>query len=186
MRLGVELLAPVERGRAVVGQQLAGELVVDRLGEALGLLEVGLGGLAPDHVGVGGVGEAAGDGVHRCPPRMRKKPSAVRSPVEEGVVARVDVAGDQLGAVGVGARDEQRRHAQHVGGEARGDEVAGWRFAVGISTLPPMWPHFFSEESWSSKWTPAAPASIIAFISSKQLSGPPKPASASATMGANQ
>ncbi len=49
-----------------------------------------------------------------------------------------------------------------------------------------MWPHFFSLASWSSKWTPAAPASIIAFISSKALSGPPKPASASARMGANQ
>ncbi len=57
---------------------------------------------------------------------------------------------------------------------------------VGTSTLPPMWPHFFSLASWSSKWTPAAPASIIAFISSKALSGPPKPASASATIGANQ
>ena len=28
---------------------------------------------------------------------------------------------------------------------------------VGTSTLPPRWPHFFSEESWSSKCTPAAP-----------------------------
>ncbi len=37
---------------------------------------------------------------------------------------------------------------------------------VGISTLPPMWPHFFSEDSWSSKCTPAAPASIIERISS--------------------
>ncbi len=57
---------------------------------------------------------------------------------------------------------------------------------VGTSTLPPMWPHFFSDASWSSKCTPAAPASIIAFMSSKALSGPPNPASASATMGANQ
>ena len=32
----------------------------------------------------------------------------------------------------------------------------------------------------------AAPASIIAFISSKTFSGPPKPASPSATIGANQ
>ena len=58
--------------------------------------------------------------------------------------------------------------------------------AVGTSTLPPRWPHFFSDESWSSKWTPAAPASMNAFISSKALSGPPKPASASATIGASQ
>ena len=49
-----------------------------------------------------------------------------------------------------------------------------------------MWPHFFTLASWSSKWTPAAPASIMAFISSKALSTPPKPASASATIGANQ
>ena len=49
-----------------------------------------------------------------------------------------------------------------------------------------MCPHFFSEATWSSKWTPAAPASIIAFMSSKALSGPPKPASASATIGTNQ
>ena len=40
--------------------------------------------------------------------------------------------------------------------------------------------------SWSSKCTPATPASIMAFISSKAFSTPPKPASASATIGANQ
>ena len=55
---------------------------------------------------------------------------------------------------------------------------------VGTSTLPPMWPHFFTAASWSSKCTPAAPASIIAFISSNALSTPPNPASASATIGA--
>ena len=49
-----------------------------------------------------------------------------------------------------------------------------------------MCPHFFSDASWSSKCTPAAPASIIAFMSSKTFSAPPKPASASATIGANQ
>ena len=55
---------------------------------------------------------------------------------------------------------------------------------VGTRTLPPMWPHFLTEASWSSKWTPAAPASIIDFISSKAFSTPPNPASASATIGA--
>ena len=58
--------------------------------------------------------------------------------------------------------------------------------AVGINTLPPRWPHFFSELSWSSKCTPAAPALIIELISSNALSGPPKPASASATIGARK
>ena len=57
---------------------------------------------------------------------------------------------------------------------------------VGISTLPPRWPHFFSDASWSSQCTPAAPAAIIAVISSYALSTPPNPASASATIGASQ
>ena len=57
---------------------------------------------------------------------------------------------------------------------------------VGTSTLPPMWPHFLTDASWSSKCTPAAPASIIAFISSNAFSTPPKPASASATIGAKK
>ena len=57
---------------------------------------------------------------------------------------------------------------------------------VGISTLPPRWPHFFSEASWSSQCTPAAPAAIMAFISSNAFSTPPNPASASATIGASQ
>ena len=52
--------------------------------------------------------------------------------------------------------------------------------------MPPRWPHFFSDESWSSKCTPAAPASMNAFITSNAFSGPPKPASASATIGASQ
>ena len=37
---------------------------------------------------------------------------------------------------------------------------------VGISTLPPMWPHFLAELSWSSQWTPAAPDSIMPFMGS--------------------
>jgi hypothetical protein len=57
---------------------------------------------------------------------------------------------------------------------------------VGTSTLPPRCPHFFSLASWSSKWTPAAPLSISAFMSSNAFSAPPKPASASATTGAIQ
>ena len=58
--------------------------------------------------------------------------------------------------------------------------------SVGTSTLPPRCPHFFSLASWSSKCTPAAPASIICFISSKAFREPPNPASASATIGAIQ
>ncbi|CPU67000.1 Uncharacterised protein [Mycobacteroides abscessus] len=37
---------------------------------------------------------------------------------------------------------------------------------VGTSTLPPRCPHFFSDASWSSQCTPAAPAAIIECMSS--------------------
>ena len=57
---------------------------------------------------------------------------------------------------------------------------------VGISTLPPMWPHFFSEANWSSKCTPAAPARSMRFMSSYTLRAPPKPASPSAMIGTSQ
>src|SRR3546814_4904517 len=46
---------------------------------------------------------------------------------EEFVIALVDVRGDELGAFGVGARDHQRRHPRHVGGEPCGIEVADMR-----------------------------------------------------------
>jgi hypothetical protein len=47
-------------------------------------------------------------------------------------------------------------------------------------------PHFFSDDSCPRSARPPRRPSIIAFISSKALSGPPKPASASATIGASQ
>src|SRR3546814_10671426 len=46
---------------------------------------------------------------------------------EEFVIALVDVRGDELGAFGVGARDHQRRHPRHVGGQPCGLEVADMR-----------------------------------------------------------
>ena len=99
--------------------------------------------------------------------------------------ALVDVGGHERGGEGVGPRDQHGRDVEHVGRQARGGERPQ-ELRVGIRTLPPRCPHFFSEESWSSKWTPAAPASIIAVIISKALSGPPNPASASATIGARK
>src|SRR6185312_2933296 len=53
----VEILAPVERRRAVVREQLAGKLRVNLFGELLRELQVRLAGFAPDEVGVGCVRE---------------------------------------------------------------------------------------------------------------------------------
>jgi hypothetical protein len=47
--------------------------------------------------------------------------------VDEGLVALVDVGGEQLGGLGVGAGDDQGRRAHDVGGEPRGGQVADMR-----------------------------------------------------------
>jgi hypothetical protein len=52
----------------------------------------------------------------------------------ERLVVGVHVAGDQVGGFGVGAGDDQGRHAHHVGGEARGDQL-GDGFARGHEHL---------------------------------------------------
>ena len=97
----------------------------------------------------------------------RKKPSGVRSSsTMNGAIALVDVARDELGAVGVGAGDDDASGTPHTSAARRAATSVRMNWLVGTSTLPPMWPHFFSLASWSSKWTPAAPASIIDFISS--------------------
>jgi len=48
---------------------------------------------------------------------------------------------------------------QTSGGEPGGDQIALMRGGRD-QHLAAMWPHFFSDASWSSKCTPAAPASI--------------------------
>ena len=58
------------------------------------------------------------------PSFSRKKPSGGALAGQELAVALVDVRGDQLGALGVGAGDEQGRHAADVGGEPGRVEVA--------------------------------------------------------------
>src|ERR1019366_1689325 len=103
---------------------LVRELGAHRLSELLRLNEVGGARLAPDEVRVGRVGKATGD----------RRVGAVLDPVEalgralarldERAVALVDVARQELRAVGVGARDEERRHVRYVGREARRDECA--------------------------------------------------------------
>ncbi|MNI55127.1 hypothetical protein D3C73_1100560 [compost metagenome] len=117
------------------------------------------------------------------PALVRKKPSTVRSPVMNGrsfsstsLVTR--------SAASASVRASNTVGVPIVSAARRADTSLATASRVGTSTLPPMWPHFFTEANWSSKWTPAAPASIMAFISSKAFSTPPKPASASATMGA--
>ena len=97
------------------------------LGEALRLLEIGLRGLAPDEIGVGRVGLGARDaGLKPVLHPVEAFRRALRRD-DELAVALVDVGGDELRRFRVGARDDERRDAHHVGGKTRGDEVADVR-----------------------------------------------------------
>src|ERR1019366_5226880 len=106
---------------AVVGQHLAGELRVNRVGELARFVEVGLRGFAPQQVGVGSVGQAAGN--------RRLQASAIEVEAIDGAltgnkiaVAGIVVTGDQSGRVGVGARDDHGWHAHGVGRKTSGDQ----------------------------------------------------------------
>ena len=112
----VEVLLPVERRRAVVGQQLVGELRLDALGELLRELQVRGAGLHPDQVGEGRVGLGAGDaGLQTVLDVVEALRGALAG--DERLVALVDVGGDQGGGLGVGAGDDDGRDVGDVGRE---------------------------------------------------------------------
>ena len=92
------------------------------LGEAARLGEVGLRGLAPDHVGVGRVGLAALDGGLDAA-LVAEEAFLGALAGDERAVGFVDVGGEQERAVGVGARDHQRGDVEHVGREPRRDQL---------------------------------------------------------------
>ena len=118
----VEILLPVEARRAVVSQQLARKLRVDGFGELARELQVRLAGFAPDQVGVRRVSQTAADRLIKTVVGFIEAFHRAFAGAERAVVV-VDIAGQQVGGFGVGARHDQRRHAHHVGGEARGDQL---------------------------------------------------------------
>ena len=182
----VEVLLPVEGGRAIVGEHLARMRPVHAFREALRLVEVRRRGLAPDEVAIGRVGDGAGDaGLQPVAQAVKTFGRALAGDARRAR-SRSSTSEVMSFAASASVRAMTRVETPITSAASRAATRLRMCAEVGMSTLPPMWPHFFSEASWSSKWTPAAPASMNAFMISKALSGPPKPASASATMGANQ
>ena len=100
---------------------------MDRFGELARELEIGLAGFAPDQIGIGRIGQAAADRLVEAVAGLVEAFDGALAGGERLVVG-VDVAGQQIGGFGIGARDDQGRHAQDVGGEARRVELVD-RFA---------------------------------------------------------
>ena len=118
----VQVLPPVERGRAVVGQQLVRMLPAHAFGEGPRDLQVRGAGLAPHQVGVGRVGEAARDRLlHAAAHPVEALGRAFAG--QERLVVLVEVRGQQARGLGVGARQHHGRRAEDVGGQSRGDQL---------------------------------------------------------------
>ncbi len=98
---------------------------MDRIGKSLGLGEVGLARLPPQEIRVRGVGEAAGDRVFDAEAGADpEEPFRRALAAEERAVALVDIAGQQLRRLRVGAAQQYGRHTLDIGREARGVERA--------------------------------------------------------------
>jgi hypothetical protein len=118
----VEVALPVERRRAVVGEHLARVLLLHALGEFPREREVRGAGLAPHHVGVFGVGDTA---RQRLLEALLRTVEAFGGALagEERLVVLVHVGRDDVRRFRVGPRQQHRRHAHHVGREARRDQL---------------------------------------------------------------
>src|SRR5215472_16549650 len=105
-----QMFAPVDRRRAVVSEQLAREFCVDAFSEFPRFFKVWLGGLTPKQVGVGRISKTARDGRVESVANVEETFGAALA-IRELAIAGINVGGEQAGAVGVGARHVQRRHA---------------------------------------------------------------------------
>ncbi len=110
-------------GEQLYARSLPGNCACTASANCGGLVEVGRRGLAPEEVGVRRVRERAGD--RRLDSRRDAEEALGRALAgDELAVALVDVAREQRRRERVGARDEDRRDVEDVGGEPRGDERA--------------------------------------------------------------
>ena len=93
------------------------------------------------------------------PSRTSKKPSVVRVPVQNSASAS-SMSLVSRPAESASVRATIRLGTSSTSAARRAAISVRTNCDVGTSTLPPRWPHFFSDESWSSKCTAAAPASM--------------------------
>src|SRR5580704_18715123 len=96
---------------------------MDRVRKAFGLAQIGFARLPPQEIGVRRVSEAARNRVFNTEPRAdAEKPFRGALAGDERAIAFVDVAGQQLRRLRVGAAQQHRRHALDIGRETGGVE----------------------------------------------------------------
>ena len=91
----VKILFPVERWRAVIGEQFSRINLVNGLREFSCLIEIRLRGFAPQQIGIRRIGQAASDGGLRSALNVVEAFRGALSG-QEFAIARIDIAGDQI------------------------------------------------------------------------------------------
>ena len=143
-------------------------------------------GFEPEQVGVRRESEAASDAMVEAGAVLEAEEALWRAFAgDEWPVALVDIAGDELGALGIGAGDEDGRNPADVGGEPRGIEVADRRLGRDQHLAAEMAALLFRCELVLEVNARGA-GFDIGLHDLEAVEGPPKPASASARIGANQ
>ena len=118
----IQLFLPVEGRRAVVGQQLARVFRVDGVGKAFCQRQIRRGGFTPNQVRVRRIRQAAADRLFNAG-MGAVEAFAGTFAGDEFAVVRVAVRGDQVRRVRIGTGNHQRRHAEHVSSQTRGNQL---------------------------------------------------------------
>src|SRR6266478_594916 len=90
--------------------------------ESAGKLEIWLAGFAPNQVGVWREGNPSGNRQLESSAEPEKAFFGSFSGAE-GLIALVEITGQELGRFGIGPGDQNRWHTGHVGRQARGGEL---------------------------------------------------------------
>ena len=111
-------------------------------------------GLAPQEIGVGREGQPAGDAMVEAGAVLQAEEALGRPLAGDERRSRSSTSLVMSLALSASVRATRMVGTPQTSAASRAASrlrIAAW---VGIRTLPPRWPHFFSDASWSSKWTP--------------------------------
>src|SRR5258708_39709122 len=96
--------------------------LVDGVGEFARFLEIGLGSFAPENIRIGGIRNGASDGGLQASSNVVEAVDGALAGQEFAVVW-VSVAGQEVGAVGIGARHDQGGAARDTGCAPGADQL---------------------------------------------------------------
>ena len=92
---------------------------MDGLGKLAGVFQIGGGRLTPDQVCIRCVCQTTRDRLVNAGAGAEKTLNGALTG-QEGAIILVDVAGDQVGSIGIGASQQHGGRAHHVCGQTRG------------------------------------------------------------------